>query len=149
MTSSAKKDAEIIHSIAKSALADADFFDDTAESLAVSDSKMTEIRDRLDQNKSLSIFLSNDELLAELLARIDACELSVTTIRNSVDQHTKQISIIWGVADIAGLAPSLTDDEAYEVLLTANRSHNPEQGINWDVLRAHIDEFEADNTPSA
>jgi hypothetical protein len=41
---------------------------------------------------------------------------------------------------------TLSDETARKVLKIADDKHDAEQGINWDVLRAHLDDLEADAT---
>ena len=49
------------------------------------------------------------------------------------------IAVEWCVEDIQSFRPDLTDKQAGEVLQAADRCHNAEVGINWDVLRFHAD----------
>lgn len=50
-----------------------------------------------------------------------------------------QIQIVWQIGDVQSIRPDLTDQKASEVLQYADRHHNAEIGINWDVLRIHAD----------
>lgn len=55
---------------------------------------------------------------------------------------------IWTLEDVYSLCEDwegnitikITDAEAREVLANAERNHNAEIGINWDVLRAELDD---------
>jgi hypothetical protein len=49
------------------------------------------------------------------------------------------IAIFWGTEDVQQVAPHLTDEEAREVLNVANRRHDANMGINWDVLESIAD----------
>jgi hypothetical protein len=49
------------------------------------------------------------------------------------------ITIEWHIDDVQEVRPDLTDEQAREVLFAAKRYHDAEQGINWDVLKAHAD----------
>jgi hypothetical protein len=60
---------------------------------------------------------------------------SVTT--NSSEDDDGKISIIWSVGDIFEIRPDLTRTEAMEVLHTAKRRHDANEGINWDILHTH------------
>lgn len=50
-----------------------------------------------------------------------------------------QIALIWGVEDVLEIRKDLTEEQAFEVLKTAERRHDASVGINWDVLEAHAD----------
>lgn len=49
----------------------------------------------------------------------------------------RQVAILWGIEDVQSVRPDLTDEEALDVLQTARRKHDANEGINWDVLRIH------------
>lgn len=57
----------------------------------------------------------------------------------------KTISIKWGTEDIletaATMEVEISTDEANEILDSVEHSHDATIGINWDVLRCHIQEF--------
>lgn len=46
-----------------------------------------------------------------------------------------EIHIVWSVGDVQTIAPSLSDDEARDVLEEVDRRHDAEIGVNWDILR--------------
>jgi len=46
----------------------------------------------------------------------------------------RQVAIIWSIEDVQSVRPDLTDEQAMEVLWSAERSHDATVGINWDVL---------------
>lgn len=50
------------------------------------------------------------------------------------------MAVWWHVDDVMGLDDSLSEEKAREVLELAYRRHDAEIGINWDVLRVHIDD---------
>lgn len=51
------------------------------------------------------------------------------------------IAVEWCVEDVQSIRPDLTDEQAGAVLQAADRCHNAEVGINWDVLRFHANEL--------
>jgi len=51
----------------------------------------------------------------------------------------RQIAPIWSVEDVQSVRPDLTDDQAWEVLQYAERRHDAEIGINWEVLSCHAE----------
>lgn len=53
---------------------------------------------------------------------------------NSADQ----IKIVWDVDDVLSLDTTLTKEQCREVLRLAKKYHDATQGINWDVIEAHI-----------
>lgn len=62
----------------------------------------------------------------------------------------KSISVKWHIDDIHEVCkqnnyPKLTDKQAMEILKTAERRHDANEGINWIVLDAHIDIYINDN----
>ena len=48
-----------------------------------------------------------------------------------------EIAIIWSVADVLEIRPDLSQDQAEDVLLLADKKHDACIGINWDVLGFH------------
>jgi hypothetical protein len=51
----------------------------------------------------------------------------------------RKIAVIWCIEDVQSLRPDLTDDQCWEVLQQADRRHDAEVGINWEVLSCHAD----------
>lgn len=49
------------------------------------------------------------------------------------------IAVFWCTDDVKSVAPHLSNDEAREVLQVADRRHDAELGINWDVLETIAD----------
>lgn len=49
------------------------------------------------------------------------------------------IAVNWGLEDVQSIREDLSDEQASAVLQAADRCHNAEVGINWDVLRYHAD----------
>ena len=49
------------------------------------------------------------------------------------------IAIFWNIEDVQYERPHLTDEEAREVLETAERRHDADIGINWIVLNTIAD----------
>ena len=52
----------------------------------------------------------------------------------------KNIAITWGIQDVKKLEPTLTNKQAWQVLRLAERNHDCNVGINWDVLEYWIGE---------
>lgn len=48
-----------------------------------------------------------------------------------------QIASIWGIDDVLILRPDLSPEQAWEVLLFAEKRHDANTGINWEVLDCH------------
>lgn len=53
---------------------------------------------------------------------------------DTIPTSARRIAIEWTVNDVQTLREDLTDDQAWEVLLTAKRNHDATQGITNDVL---------------
>jgi len=47
----------------------------------------------------------------------------------------KSITITWDISDVHDCVDGLTDDQAYQVLLSVKKHHDAEIGINWDVIQ--------------
>jgi hypothetical protein len=58
-----------------------------------------------------------------------------------VSKQIASIAVKWCVEDVQSIRPDLTDEQAGAVLQAADRCHNAEVGINWDVLRFHADDL--------
>ena len=52
------------------------------------------------------------------------------------------ISITWTIEDVQELEPKTSDEQAKEVLRLALRNHDANEGINWEVLKYYISEFQ-------
>jgi len=55
------------------------------------------------------------------------------------EETEDSIAVRWSIDDVKSIREDLTDDQAREVLHQADRRHDAEVGINWDVLRIHAD----------
>lgn len=51
----------------------------------------------------------------------------------------REIGVIWMIEDVTSLRPDLTEEQAWGVLLEADRRHDATIGINWDVLHYHAE----------
>ncbi len=51
------------------------------------------------------------------------------------------IAVKWGLEDVQSIREDLSDEQASAVLQAADRCHNAEVGINWDVLRTIADDL--------
>ena len=49
------------------------------------------------------------------------------------------ITVIWSKEDVLELRPDLTEEQAADVLVSADRRHDANIGINWEVLQFHAD----------
>ena len=50
---------------------------------------------------------------------------------------SRQIAIIWDIDDVKSLDLELDDEQCLEVLLRAQKNHDANLGINWEVLEHH------------
>jgi hypothetical protein len=48
--------------------------------------------------------------------------------------QNRMIGLIWSTADVKDRRPDLSDDQAWEVLQTCQRSHDCNYGITWETL---------------
>jgi hypothetical protein len=75
--------------------------------------------------------------------RIGCNDAAVQQGRNTMSKRRKPpadtIEISWHIDDVKEVRPDLTDAQAREVLVLADREHDATVGINWDVLRFHAD----------
>lgn len=58
-------------------------------------------------------------------------------------QLPDEISITWSYEDVQGQDPTLTDDEARQVLKLMKDGHDANIGINWETIDAWIDYFKS------
>lgn len=59
---------------------------------------------------------------------------------DALAEHFKnEIHIVWTVDDVQSIVPGLSDEAARDVLDEADRRHDAEYGITWDVLREHAE----------
>ena len=58
------------------------------------------------------------------------------------EKDDDSISITWHIDDVRSLAPDLDimDEQCREVLRRADKWHDAEVGINWDVLRSYLEQ---------
>jgi hypothetical protein len=56
-------------------------------------------------------------------------------------QLPDEISITWSYEDVQEQDPTLTDDEARQVLQLIKHKHDANIGVNWEVIDAWIDYF--------
>ena len=73
------------------------------------------------------------QLLSERLG-VDAPAVAVV-LR---DYWKDQIAYVWGIEDVQAQRPSLTDDQAREVLDRVMDTHDANYGINWEILNVNI-----------
>ena len=66
----------------------------------------------------------------------------------SKEKNKDSIKIEWGVDDVFNLDDTLSIEEAREVLRLAEKEHDANVGINWDVLDSwilHVKESKLEN----
>lgn len=56
---------------------------------------------------------------------------------NRLHTERKEIGVVWMIDDVTSIRPDLTEEQAWAVLLEADRYHDATIGINWDVLHYH------------
>lgn len=61
-------------------------------------------------------------------------ELWVYEASQPTEADDGSIAIVWNVEDVLEVRPDLTAEQAKEVLSRAERGHDANVGINWDVL---------------
>ena len=49
-----------------------------------------------------------------------------------------QIAYVWGIWDVQDQRPSLTDEQAREVLDRLMDTHDANYGINWEIIDVNI-----------
>lgn len=57
-------------------------------------------------------------------------------------KKAKCIALIWSIEDVLELAPSLSDNQAWEILQNVERRADACLGISWDSIQAGIDDFQ-------
>ena len=63
--------------------------------------------------------------------------MSTISTPTATQNSERSISIIWNVEDVQEVAPSLTDEQAYQVLLLCKKNHDATLGITWETLECH------------
>ena len=53
----------------------------------------------------------------------------------------QSIAIRWYINDVKWLDNSLSAEDAWKILQIAKATHDCEIGINWNVLRSHINAY--------
>ena len=81
-------------------------------------------------------------------AEYDLIERILSDLR---DYGSKKIAVIWSADDVHVAAENcedvqLTEDEAESVLELVEKYHDANEGINWDVLSYHIQNFKQHET---
>lgn len=92
-------------------------------------------------------FLTHLWFAYEWLARDLACRIRTEAAggeAGAIDIHAlltgrRQIAAIWGIEDVQGIRPDLSDEQAWSVLQAVSRHLDSETGINWDVLAGQAD----------
>lgn len=73
---------------------------------------------------------------------------AIAKLQNQLDnQGNRHIAMfLWNEEDVKGLDESLTDKEIEEVLFQMETKHDAEQGVNWDLIKCHIDDVKNNRT---
>lgn len=50
-----------------------------------------------------------------------------------------QIAVIWDIEDVQSIRPDLDDEQAWEVLQSAEKHRDASIGLNWDVFGCHAE----------
>jgi hypothetical protein len=58
--------------------------------------------------------------------------------------QNRQIAHVWGIEDVQEVRPDLTEDQAWQVLQTADRRLDSEYGMNWDTIEIIAEELFGD-----
>jgi hypothetical protein len=76
----------------------------------------------------------------QIIDRLLYLENEVTRLLgNSEQKSADRISVVWHIDDVKSIDDSLTDDQCRAVLGMAERKHDANEGINWQVLDIWID----------
>ncbi len=51
---------------------------------------------------------------------------------------SEQIAYVWGIEDVQDRRPTLTDEQAREVLDRLMDTHDANYGINWEIIDVNI-----------
>ncbi len=80
------------------------------------------------------------ELITELNDSNVSCDEFVSRAVQAFEElNPDQTYITWSSDDILGLDKTLSRKRAQGILKYAGRKHDGSVGINWDVLKTHID----------
>jgi hypothetical protein len=80
---------------------------------------------------------------AELIRQLDLAphgnaDLSEPDIDNLIQEllrRQRQVAIIWCIADVKGVRPDLTDEQAFDVLERCIDQHDCEWGFTWTFIK--------------
>lgn len=56
----------------------------------------------------------------------------------------ESITVSWHVEDVLSRDPTMTREEAFEVLEAVKDNHDAEVGVNWQVIDEHIEQRRSD-----
>jgi hypothetical protein len=80
------------------------------------------------------------EAQAELLS--ERLGVEAQAVAAVLEEYWKdRIASIWDIEDVQSKRPSLTDDQAREVLDRVEDNHDANYGINWEIIDVNIDEL--------
>jgi hypothetical protein len=75
-----------------------------------------------------------------------ANKLSVSDLRDYCNEANQEISIVWGIGDVHQANEGtghrqLSDEEALHILARVKHGHDCNQGISWETLDWHIEDY--------
>jgi len=139
----------IVKEAAKLALYDAEFRDDIADTLDISDDVIRDVSIKLQKDLAGEVSPTiGDELIESVLIVLASHPEIVDSLREAIDASRNEISIIYDTSDVINeqVSPELTEDEAYSVLSLAKKNMDMNEGISWSTLKCDADYlFEADS----
>lgn len=88
----------------------------------------------------------DDETIKELsaLLLITEWETADGLAKDHLQDEGRVITVSWSVEDVMSQADEgdkLTEDDTKKILSDVYKYHDASVGINWDVIRCHIDDY--------
>lgn len=85
---------------------------------------------------------AKEEALKLIFILMETNDLLSEDVVKAINEKEKQISVVWSIENVIDQSKqSITDEQAYQILLQAKNNHDPDVGINLDVLSTHIDHY--------
>lgn len=80
--------------------------------------------------------------LQSLISYIEPGDVQLLEAAGVPESFPEEIQISWHIEDVKGMEgyEDLTDEEARKVLYLADRNHDANEGINWEVLQIWADQ---------
>lgn len=77
--------------------------------------------------------------------KVDWQAITYEQLREAIAESKREVLISWHIVDILSQAEDdgvkLSEPEAAYILMQTKRNHDSTQGINWEVISAHIQSF--------